>query len=175
MSDKPSKSFGEWVRDNPELIERIETYLAQHKQNLAATADALEDWHNVRRKKAPTEAERKADLANLAARETPLPHAGGSPVLPEVLRLLWDKPAFINDDAAYLDTFLTARIAFGAAKYGMPLSSDNGRNYRQDAEEECADAALYAQALRMRGDKKGLQALKLWIRLLYMLVNEPLE
>lgn len=53
-----------------------------------------------------------------------------------------------------------ARDAFGRAKYGQPLMTDDGRDHVEDALQELGDLLQYIWACRMQGrDTKGIEVL----------------
>lgn len=71
---------------------------------------------------------------------------------------------------AYLQlTFVTSqelcdlirqRDAFGRAKYGQPLMSQDGRNGVEDARQEAGDLLQYAFKVHLAGDKEGIKQLR---------------
>lgn len=52
------------------------------------------------------------------------------------------------------------RDAFGRAKYGQPLMSQDGRNGVEDARQEAGDLLQYAFKVHLAGDKEGLKELR---------------
>lgn len=51
---------------------------------------------------------------------------------------------------------MQARDAFGRAKYGTPLTADNGRNHLADAYQEALDGVVYLRAAMEQGADVGL-------------------
>jgi hypothetical protein len=114
------------------------------------------------------------DLRGLAAREQPAPVATESrPVWDEVIARATSEDGFHNsmqDDAISLvyalalhvyrdDNRATAhshviddmrqRDAMGRARYGVPLTADNGRDHLVDAYQEALDLLVYLVAAEM--------------------------
>ena len=114
------------------------------------------------------------DLRGLAAREQPAPAATGSrPVWDEVIERATNEDGFRNsmqDDAlclvyalalhVYKDASrpaahrhviddMRARDAMGRARYGVPLTADNGRDHLVDAYQEALDLLVYLVAAEM--------------------------
>lgn len=62
-------------------------------------------------------------------------------------------PGRVNVQAALREA-LHEREAYGRAKYGTPLMTDNGRDALRDAWEEALDLLTYLTQLRLeRGDR----------------------
>ena len=55
-----------------------------------------------------------------------------------------------------LISLIKQRDAFGRAKYGQPLMSEDGRNGVEDARQEAGDLLQYAFKVYLAGDQKGL-------------------
>lgn len=51
------------------------------------------------------------------------------------------------------------RNAFGMAKYGQPLMSQDGRNGVEDARQEAGDLLQYIYKVHLTGDKEGVEKL----------------
>lgn len=88
------------------------------------------------------------DTKNPATNPGPAPVCTDSPaVWPLVIdmtpRLLLNAPPWLVE-AVTAD--MQARHEEGCRKYGMPLTSDNGRNHMADAYQEALDGAAYARA-----------------------------
>lgn len=59
----------------------------------------------------------------------------------------------IAADYPQLADAMVEREAIGMARYGAPLNPlEDGRNFYAEAEEELLDAAVYARAIRERGE-----------------------
>ena len=107
------------------------------------------------------------DLRDLAAREAmaspqPMPVERGEIVTPALLAWVDAR----GEDVEQLRAIVEARDAFGQAKYGQPLYSDDGRDVSADFGQELADALQYATAARMRG-----VSLKVWAPMLRALTD----
>jgi len=79
----------------------------------------------------------------------PAPVAKGVPVTPELLA--WLEQGKHLKGALELSALVRERDAFGRAKYGQPLMSEDGRNTLEDARQELGDLAQYLYKARMTG------------------------
>jgi hypothetical protein len=70
--------------------------------------------------------------------EQPMPHAGGTPVTPIARRM------FLG--------VLDAQAEKGIATYGMPLTTDNGRDAFLDAMQEAVDLVQYIVQAMIEAD-----------------------
>lgn len=84
-------------------------------------------------------------LAEASVPEPP-PVNRGVPVTPLLLAWLEQRA-----DTAELRALVLQRDAFGRAKYGQPLMSDDGRDSLEDARQELGDLAQYIFKARMHG------------------------
>lgn len=73
-------------------------------------------------------------------------------VVPDAL-IEFLKTHHFGDD---LINLIKQRDAFGRAKYGQPLMSEDGRNGVEDARQETGDLLQYAFKVYLAGDQKGL-------------------
>ncbi len=90
-------------------------------------------------------------LLTHAATAEPSPLATGSqPIWPLVIA---DAEAL---GCSRLIPDMQARDAFGRAKYGTPLTADNGRNHLADAYQEALDGVVYLRAAMVNGADVGL-------------------
>lgn len=88
----------------------------------------------------------------------PAPVSRGVPVTPALLA--WLETLAHVKGAPELSALVRERDAFGRAKYGQPLMSDDGRNTVEDARQELGDLAQYLFKARMQGvDWDELRAL----------------
>lgn len=80
------------------------------------------------------------------------------PVWPKVIKgMTAAKEDLVLSDSELEDLvkICEARNQFGISKYGVPLSTNNGRDSFQDAFEESLDLVVYSfQAYMEQGDKK---------------------
>ena len=82
----------------------------------------------------------------------PVPKKGGLCVPEHLLRYLDE----IGADEAVKD-LIRKRDAFGKAKYGQSLHTEDGRDDYQDALEENGDFLQYVMKLKLKGkDRRGL-------------------
>jgi hypothetical protein len=75
----------------------------------------------------------------------PPPKPGGVPVWPLLIGEI--ERGNVGRHAALIAQDMRERDAAGRAKYGMPLTADNGRDHLVDAYQEALDCAVYLRAL----------------------------
>lgn len=103
-----------------------------------------------------------------ASRHEPPPVPRGEEVAPRLIAWLesWD-------DRTTAD-LVRARVAFGRAKYGQPLMSDDGRDTSEDLRQELGDALMYAAKAAMQGRRSFLaDDIDLARRALGRLIEQP--
>lgn len=86
----------------------------------------------------PAESQERGIIPETGSREQPMPVAGGTVVEP-VARVTFNQ-------------MLTSRTERGIQTYGMPLTTDNGRDAVQDALEEAIDLWQYLTQIRLERD-----------------------
>jgi hypothetical protein len=86
----------------------------------------------------------------------PPPQAKGVVVPDALIKHLEEHHPYIGPNLCYL---IKQRDAFGRAKYGQPLMSQDGRNGVEDARQEAGDLLQYAFKVYLSGDLTGLKAL----------------
>ncbi len=89
------------------------------------------------------------DVRDATAPEPPPLITGSEPIWPLVIA-----DAEVLDCAA-LVADMKARDAFGRAKYGTPLTADNGRSHLADAYQEALDEVVYLRAAVEQGRDVG--------------------
>ena len=84
----------------------------------------------------------------------PKPH--GVVVPDALIEYLKEKHPFCGPPLVEL---VQERNAFGMAKYGQPLMSQDGRNGVEDARQEAGDLLQYIYKVHLAGDKEGVEKL----------------
>lgn len=87
---------------------------------------------------------------DITAPEPPPIATGSQPIWPLVIA---DAEAL---GCSRLIPDMRARDAFGQAKYGTPVTADNGRNHLADAYQEALDGVVYLRAAMVNGADVGL-------------------
>lgn len=84
----------------------------------------------------------------------PPPKNKGIPITERLIALLQKHP-----DTDRLVDLICERDAFGRAKYGQPLMSDDGRNGIEDARQELGDLLQYVYKCRLTESRENLDLL----------------
>lgn len=99
----------------------------------------------------------------------PPPMPSGVVVPDTLISHLKEHHAYFSDD---LCSLVKERDAFGRAKYGQPLMSEDGRDGVEDARQEAGDLLQYAFKVYLSGDKDGLEKIRRLVNGVQAVVEE---
>lgn len=106
-----------------------------------------------------TESDLLLDLARMRGSSVPEPPPKPSGIIVPDSLIGYLKQKYSHESVPLVE-LIKQRDAFGRAKYGQPLMSQDGRNGVEDARQEAGDLLQYAYKVYLTGDKEGLESLK---------------
>ncbi len=97
--------------------------------------------------------EHSASVVNMCDPQPP-PKRGGCKVGKELIDYVWRIPKLRRSQCITLQEQVEARTAYGKAKYGQVLMTQDGRDEVIDAEQELIDLIQYAYKARLNNRRK---------------------